>query len=1392
MHPFVLYKHGRRRRRRGVALVAVLSVLVILALLAATFAVLMSMEMQQSAVDQSALQLGLLLRAGTEHAKVLLTAPELPTSARALRVQPAGAPAAQDWIYVANAAGETIGRYRMVIEDEAAKANINTAARVDDSRGSGWDTSELNLARALALNPERTRALVAYRYGVNGVPGARGDDDHNNAVLMADGLDNNANGVVDEDNEGVDDPREYKAAQLLGDDRCFSSLSEMFPLLFGRANALSGANRIRHELLRRATIYAVDEPGAPTLPLDTAADVNCMNARQWRALITKANWRKPFEPNPLNQARLAANVVDYYDENHVLSTLGSEYGVEAVCFNEVMANDASYCVHTDMLAAEPSHAWLKPGEMRKRYGSSDDERMFYRVNTVYDCVPDDLPSRGWYSPCNDFLSLYNLDPRLAWRVNSSRVGGSSMHETGSRVTITMPGMPGANADGRLTAWATPKPVDLPGGKAWCRWKTPTAVGGGTFVCGSDSDWTKYYEEVLKVLGKVNKRSGQRPQLPADFFANTEVMIYTWPITGGGQVRRETSKAVGCFRITSGDEKQISFDAQDVNGGGSFKTLLEAAGMSNEFYDLSLTMRSWGNRSFIGLSPKANQMILLRARQPIANRYYKIVIGRPAFGTYNDSYPNQLGVSGDVGGAFTDDETYTRRWLYNDGQPVRTKAGGWMDLLLTSSDEVERNKVDQLITYVRVVAPEVAEMYNASATPVALANWRVVCNTGSLASEIGQIQHVTYYDGAQGRMVDDYNPQVLPNSHFYLVNDATLFDDWYGDASGTWGNRASEQVPVFQMDQDNWGISFKIQRTENRPYVGMVFTLEGAQAIDRAKMDLEVVKFVDKEGAGTKESWDGVFAPVVGEKMKMVSKGEIVTDNIGSFDVIYKNKLVGKTMMILGLPHAGGIVSLTLKDQYRQVCARTVDYGQLDPQDLDCSTEKEDPTKSVWTRRTTPTIGGTDQQAINRAMRLRRDTRFFIKNGAYGSVGELRRVTAGGPFQRLGIGSGGAESSFAMASLADATACSHLRLEACAGTVTMSGWQDAVDTVRNATSRSVTGTRGNWEVNQWVGQRVRFLTGPLRGEVFGVFGNADRTLSLAPQATGGAPLSSPGRRTLQPQAGDQFALGPGYVSAFCYARNNNQKGEWLWKRSVPARGKFHLYLHGLNDRIRTTEFVEENRNAALDVDVWNWTTKQFDPLCRRARYGKDDALYAGTITPDHVSPDGDFRLQLVASDITAANPEDRSESGNATDYAWFNYAVITPVPVPGRVNINTAPARLLASVPGITPTLAQNIADGLDSSGAARLKPYRALGDVLAVRGMTPTVFERCANLLCTASSVFTVDVEAQLFPRGRVRAPADAATAPVTAARHQRVVLQRAWNTTPYPVLHEREQHLVE
>ncbi len=48
------------------------------------------------------------------------------------------------------------------------------------------------------------------------------------------------------------------------------------------------------------------------------------------------------------------------------------------------------------------------------------------------------------------------------------------------------------------------------------------------------------------------------------------------------------------------------------------------------------------------------------------------------------------------------------------------------------------------------------------------------------------------------------------------------------------------------------------------------------------------------------------------------------------------------------------------------------------------------------------------------------------------------------------------------------------------------------------------------------------------------------------------------------------------------RKNGDEGIWEWKNKRLSRNDYGLYLHGLNDSIDTTEFLEENHNAQLDV------------------------------------------------------------------------------------------------------------------------------------------------------------------------------------------------------------------
>ena len=62
---------------KGVALVAVLAVLVVLTIMAGAFAAMMNIESKQSKVHMESQQLDMLVNAGLEHAKALLTVDEM-------------------------------------------------------------------------------------------------------------------------------------------------------------------------------------------------------------------------------------------------------------------------------------------------------------------------------------------------------------------------------------------------------------------------------------------------------------------------------------------------------------------------------------------------------------------------------------------------------------------------------------------------------------------------------------------------------------------------------------------------------------------------------------------------------------------------------------------------------------------------------------------------------------------------------------------------------------------------------------------------------------------------------------------------------------------------------------------------------------------------------------------------------------------------------------------------------------------------------------------------------------------------------------------------------------------------------------------------------------------
>lgn len=488
------------------------------------------------------------------------------------------------------------------------------------------------------------------------------------------------------------------------------------------------------------------------------------------------------------------------------------------------------------------------------------------------------------------------------------------------------------------------------------------------------------------------------------------------------------------------------------------------------------------------------------------------------------------------------------------------------------------------------------------------------------------------------------------------------------------------------------------------------------------------------------------------------------------------------VLIVGMPAKGGVVSMTLKNQYKQITSRTVEYDFLDQEPRSWygrSAEKMDPTHYSWRVVSNPTFSGRPRGAANRSMRSGDRLGVVIKNGPFNSVAELRKVRSSSDFENIGAGKGSSEGMRTVAALAGAFANSTVRLEAGDESAERAGgWELAADEVQSVGPGIVSGRHSNWENGQWRGHVVRFLTGRLRGEAFPVRDNTRVALQVRDEDARRTPESVPGGLALTPSAGDLFSVGPGYATPLCYARSSGADGSWTWRGRIPLGGAYDLYIFGLNDSISTTEFLEENHNASLDVYVWNFRSQEYDRLCEREKYSKEDCFRAGRISADHVSGSGDFKLRLVTHDVTednaGLNNDQQTEmvrvERRRSGYAWFNYAVLTPVPVIGRVNVNTAGERLLASLPGIDATLARNIKAGIDNRGTPGLKPYTSLGDLLKVKGMTMDVFARCANLVMLDSSTYTVGVEAQTF--NATAAPEPASEERIGARQRMRYIVE--------------------
>jgi len=1293
----------------GIALVAILAILVVLAILASTFSVLVSINQKTSKAQINSQKADMLIKSGIAHAKSLLqVSMVLPIDNDNRRYdllfETFGKNVSNNWINVYDNSGALEGRYKITVEDESAKVNINTVANMGKFKGCGWSTSEISLPNALGIHSQNAKKILDYKYGKNKLPGTRGDDDNNNAFLMSDGIDNNANGVIDEFNEGINDPGEYNFISPVGDDRVFSSVSEVFFELFNSTKKIlnNNRNKIYRGFLQRATLYSIDYPGSPTLPNDAPADINAVTVRQCKRRLIKANKTIPLGERSKGLSQMAVNIVDYRDQNHVLSTIGNSYGVEAVCFNELLANDGSECRSISDYLSKAYNNELNSKDL-----------VFTDCSVINGgVIYPDLRHKG---------SAYNNGQKSAWDIEfkSSKkielIGPAKNQISGEKKDLW--------DNSRIRAF-------------------------------------KKFADMRDNIGKYpSKRKGNYISLswPENYFKNCYLNIAFCNSNSLNAISR--NDVINKIKILSSTRDGV--------------LTLERVIVPKENSVARCVLYSWDRskenyapyvRAFI---PNVNNSYMCQDLQP--KTYYLPIMSNWARTQKPDELP-RMGFGPYDSLSSDDREHRSHKWEYGgsgkNSIPIRTSSKGYIQLFVRSGKDVKpANNQQQYDDWSRTcnnwtvsfMRPEVIELINISSKPISIRNWTLTFNTGSIVNDIGTIDFG--FGCKLNGIRPDSNPVIDGNGYFYLVNNLQLFRNSFagGKPKYSWGGNSNEENPVWVIPSDSWGVQYKIKNAK-------------ATGKDTVRIILENERFRQNQFKGelieaTRRDGNGEIVTATGSRYAISANGpdwiELkITGARGDWGAYQhflpsggKFQPAANQIMILGMPAKGGVVSMTLKNQYNQIASRTIDYGyrNKDPDEwYGESTEKIDPVRFNWIVRSKPSISGRKEQAINKSMKGNIKNPPFVKNGPFASVVEVKNIRRDKDFQNIGS-SENSRAKRNITAMVNVFANSSIRLEAGDESAEKKGWKVAIGKVESSNGKSLTSSIGNWENGQWKNQIVRFMTGKLAGESFPIFDNSKHQLTLVNVNVSSMPKSVPGRKSFRPAKGDVFSIGPGYNSPLCYTRKSNEEGEWLWKKRIPVKGNYDIYLFGLNDAINTTEFLEENNNSPIDVEIWNFSSNCYNTLCKRKRYLKEDCFYAGKISPQNISDDGDFKLKLVAHNVVelglkqSAIKNDKAQKNIKTGIAWFNYAVIAPVPVHGKINVNNASERLLRSLSGINKQLAHNIFAGIDANNKMKLKPYNKLGDLLYVKGMTIDILERNANILCLNTYSYTLDISAQVI-----------------------------------------------
>ena len=484
----------KRKNQHGIALILVLGILAVLATLATTFAFNARLEQKAARNYLDAVTVDSIARIGVEYAIALLrndiTESGLPSKGYdwngdtwGYRDDSTGPPyetrffayggthyvdlddyvrtesdvgyggTDAQWIGVRQG-GVLVGRYAVLVIDEASKMNINTAGNIASggSHGDneGWTTAEIDL-ESLSDFGGLGADIVKYRYGANDQPGDTGvassdkdDDEYVDGVLFilrTDGIDNDGDGgAPDEVGEGENEPDEYTPWYPRDDDEAFSTIRQIrleptiTSTIWGNVkNLITVHSRTRNQ-------YWDGSSWEDKKNINAVARIN--------ELYTTLDYDGI---GIANLAQKICNIMDYRDENFIISSITKSgttfYGVEPILINEVLGksykDDTSYTGTEDGTSSSVVYTGLAPntcyrvtidtsiydptpGEYTVKIGSTTEPVNAdpYDFTSLSDCISDangqlsitfedtnlDLAVStvtNVYFTCAEFIELYN-------------------------------------------------------------------------------------------------------------------------------------------------------------------------------------------------------------------------------------------------------------------------------------------------------------------------------------------------------------------------------------------------------------------------------------------------------------------------------------------------------------------------------------------------------------------------------------------------------------------------------------------------------------------------------------------------------------------------------------------------------------------------------------------------------------------------------------------------------------------------------------------------------------------------------------------------------------------------------------------------------------------------